>query len=54
MYGALWRVLPGPWPVRLLLCLLLVAAVVYALFEFVFPAVEHMIPWNRNTVGEGG
>jgi len=32
MYGALWRVLPGPWWVRTLILLVAAAAVVYALF----------------------
>ncbi|WP_164863420.1 hypothetical protein [Agromyces sp. LHK192] len=40
MYGALWRILPGPWWVRLLLLLVLIAAVVYALFTWVFPWVD--------------
>ncbi|MGP3533544.1 hypothetical protein ACTU3I_02025 [Microbacterium sp. RD1] len=40
MYAALWRVLPGPWWVRVLILLLAVAAVVYALFTWVFPWVS--------------
>lgn len=40
VYGALWRVLPGPWWVRLLLLLILIAAVVFALFTWVFPWVD--------------
>jgi membrane protein implicated in regulation of membrane protease activity len=43
MYGALWRVLPGPWWVRLLLLLILIAAVVYALFTWVFPIVDGIL-----------
>lgn len=39
MYGALWRILPGPWWVRLVLLLALAAAVVAALFYYVFPIV---------------
>ena len=31
MYGALWRVLPGPWWVRLIILLVLLAAVLAAL-----------------------
>ena len=31
MYGALWRVLPGPWWVRLLIVLVLIAAITTAL-----------------------
>ncbi len=37
MYAALWRVLPGPWWVRLVILLALVAAVLYALFVYVYP-----------------
>jgi hypothetical protein len=37
MYGALWRILPGPWWVRVVIVLALAAAVLYALFFFVFP-----------------
>lgn len=40
MYGALWRVLPGPWPVRLLLMLILVAAALAALVIWVFPWID--------------
>lgn len=37
MYGALWRILPGPWPVKLLVLLVLIAAALYGLFFHVFP-----------------
>lgn len=40
MYGALWRVLPGPWWVRLLIVIVLLAAVLYGLFFYVFPWVS--------------
>ena len=43
MYGALWRVLPGPVWLRLILVLLLAAAVVYALFAWIFPWVDAII-----------
>jgi hypothetical protein len=43
MYGALWRVLPGPWWLRLLLLLILIAAVVFALFTWVFPVVDGIL-----------
>lgn len=43
MYGALWRVLPGPWWLRLLLLLILIAAVVFALFTWVFPIVDGIL-----------
>ena len=43
MYGALWRVLPGPVWLRIILMLLLVAAVVFALFTWVFPWVDGLL-----------
>jgi hypothetical protein len=39
MYGALWRVLPGPWWVRVLILLVLAALALYGLFFHVFPWV---------------
>ena len=43
MYAALWRILPGPWWVRLLILLVLLAAVLYALMFWVFPWVSALI-----------
>ena len=44
MYAALWRVLPGPvWLRIILLLLLLAAAVVLALFTWVFPWVDGIV-----------
>lgn len=43
MYGALWRVLPGPWFVRLLILIVLLAAVLAALVFWVFPAVQPIV-----------
>lgn len=43
MYAALWRVLPGPWWVRVLILLVLVAAVLYGLFFYAFPWVNQFI-----------
>ncbi|MFJ6651753.1 hypothetical protein ACIQLJ_03030 [Microbacterium sp. NPDC091313] len=43
MYGAFWRILPGPWWVRLLIVLILVAAIVYSLFTWVFPWVSQYV-----------
>lgn len=51
MYAALWRTLPGPWFVRVLLLLLLAAAVVYALFFHVFPWVAPFFIPQEATVG---
>jgi len=43
MYAALWRILPGPAWVRIILLLLLIAAAVYALFTWVFPWVDGIL-----------
>jgi hypothetical protein len=40
MYSALWRALPGPVWLRIILVLILVAAVVFALFTWVFPLID--------------
>ena len=54
MYGLIWRALPGPWAVKLLLSLLLIAAVVYLLMEYVFPVIAPYMPFNEATVTEDG
>jgi len=51
MYGALWRVLPGPIWVRIILVLLLVVAAIYSLSTWVFPWVETLINNQEATVG---
>ena len=48
MYAALWRILPGPWWVRVLILLVLVAAV---LFWYVFPWVSQFVNPQEVTVG---
>jgi hypothetical protein len=42
MYAALWRSLPGPWPVRLVIVLALLAVVAYLL-------IFHLYPWIMQT-----
>lgn len=51
LYGFVWRHLPGPLPLKVVLALLLVLAVVAALFAWVFPALEPFMPGNDITVG---
>lgn len=46
MYGPLWRALPGSWPAKLLLLLVLLAAVFLLLMEVVFPWVSGLMPYN--------
>jgi hypothetical protein len=43
MYAAFWRALPGPVWLRIVLMLLLAAAVVFALFTWVFPWVDAIV-----------
>ncbi len=43
MYAALWRVLPGPWWLRVLILLVGAAAIVYGLFFYAFPWVASLI-----------
>jgi hypothetical protein len=51
MYAAIWRVLPGPVWVRILLVLVLVAAVLYCLVTWVFPWVDTIVNNQEVTVG---
>jgi hypothetical protein len=50
MYGALWQILPGPVWVRILILLVLLAAVLFSLVEWVFPWVNSMLPTLDVTV----
>jgi hypothetical protein len=53
MYGTVWRRLPGPWPVKTLLALGLVVAVVAICFLWLFPAIATLLPFNDNSVETG-
>ena len=53
MYGPLWRLLPGPWPVKALLALILVIGVVAVCFLWVFPAISPYMPFNSYSVQTG-
>ena len=50
MYAALWRVLPGPWWVRVLILLVLLALILTALVTWVFPWVQTFIAPQDVTV----
>lgn len=52
MYAALWRSLPGPVWVRLIILLAMIAVVLYLLFAFVFPWVQTLIPVPDATIDE--
>ena len=51
MYGALWRLMPGPLWLRIILLLLLFAAVLAALVLFAFPWLNTFVNVNDVTVG---
>jgi hypothetical protein len=52
MYAALWRILPGPVWLRLIIVLLAAAAVVGALMLWVFPWVLPFVSTQDATVQE--
>ncbi|MCU1405250.1 MAG: rane protein [Glaciihabitans sp.] len=52
MYGALWRVLPGPAWLRIIFLLILLALVLFALIEWVFPFVDQFVAPQDVTVTE--
>jgi hypothetical protein len=52
MYGFIWRHLPGPTLVRILLALVLVLVAVAVLFLWVFPALAPIMPFNNGTVNK--
>ncbi len=51
MYAALWRMMPGPWWLRVLLLLVMLAAVLAVLVIVVFPWLNTFINVNQVTVG---
>jgi uncharacterized BrkB/YihY/UPF0761 family membrane protein len=51
MYGALWRVLPGPVWLRILIVVALLAAVLFVLVTWVFPWVDSLLGPQEGTVG---
>lgn len=50
MYAWVWRHLPGPWPAKLAVALVLAAVVVVVLFTVVFPWLEPRLPFSNVTV----
>ena len=53
MYASLWRALPGPWPVKVLLSAILAVVVVAVCFLWLFPAVAPLMPFNDNRIQTG-
>lgn len=50
MFSILWRFLPGPVWVRLVLILAVLAAVVYALAFYGYPWVATLMPEEETTI----
>ena len=50
MYAALWGVLPGPWWVRVLILLIVVALILVACVMWVFPYIDHFVAPTDSTV----
>ena len=50
LYAALWRALPGPFVVRVLLATVLALLVVAVCFLWLFPRIAPLMPFNDNTV----
>ena len=50
VYAAIWRTLPGPLVVRVLLAAVLVLLVVVFCFLWLFPRIAPLMPFNDNTV----
>lgn len=51
MYAWLWYLLPGPWWLRVLFLLVIIAAVLFVLAEWVFPWVDHLVSIDDPTAG---
>jgi hypothetical protein len=51
-YGLIWRLLPGPKVVKVIEALILIAAALFCLFNWVFPAIADYMPFNNVTVDE--
>lgn len=52
MYGALWRLLPGPVWFRIILLLILIAVALWALVTWVFPWVETIVDNQEVTIDQ--
>jgi len=51
MYAAIWRVLPGPLWLKILLACVLAATVITLLMTFVFPWVDAFMTSQNSRVG---
>lgn len=53
MFSMLWRFLPGPAWLRVIMLLIVLVALVYTLITWVYPWVATVIPEPQSTI-EGG
>lgn len=54
MYGYLWRALPGPAWLKVLILIILAVAVFFLLMEVVFPWVSSIMPYNDVSISQPG
>ena len=52
MYGAFWRILPGPAWVRVLAIIVVFAIVLFSCVTWVFPWIDSMQSAGEGTVGQ--
>ena len=50
MYAWIWRKLPGPTPVKILLAFVIAVVICAVLFTVIFPWVSSILPVDRVTV----
>lgn len=50
MYLWFWRSLPGPWPVKMIITVVMAAAVFLLLMEVIFPWVSDLMPYSDVSV----
>lgn len=54
MYGLYWRILPGPTWLKIIITVILVAAIIAVLFKFGFKAIEPYMPFTNDSSIDGG
>lgn len=52
MYAWIWRTLPNPWWVRAIGAVAIVVLVLFVLFEWVYPWLAPLLPFQQQTVSE--
>lgn len=53
MYGLLWRILPGPWPSKLIMAVGLFVGAAALLWFLAFPAISPHMPFNDGAIDSG-